>query len=135
MSKNNLAEGQGQSLKRRIHRRIGRMKENVKGFQMRPHGMSGIGEASVGKGIAGQQEAELIVDDGMRNWQPGQQRKPDCERGETANQNAQGASSSHRCQCSLGLREPGRAELRAQERQQQRQRDQQRFRSYMREHE
>ena len=54
MPENDLAEGEDQSLQRRIHRGIGRVKNDVESFQMHPHWRRGIGQASVGKSVARQ---------------------------------------------------------------------------------
>ncbi len=54
MPKNHLAEGEDQSLERGIHRGIGRVKDDVEGFQMHPHRRRGIGEASMSKSVGRQ---------------------------------------------------------------------------------
>jgi hypothetical protein len=108
MPKNDLAEGENQSLERGIHRGIGRVKDDVKGFQMHPHCRRGIGEASVGKSVTGEQKTELVVDVRMRDRHPREDGQPHGQSGEAAKQDAQLAAASHRGEQMLRFREPRR---------------------------
>ena len=56
-----LSGGKDQPLSGGIHRHIGRPLNHVEGLKMNPHGMGGIGEVAVSKGVGGEQVAELVV--------------------------------------------------------------------------
>ena len=73
MMEDHLADGEEHSLRRKIHRRIRGLLNNVEGFKMDPHGMSGIGEAAVRESVRHQKIAEFIVHAGRRNRQNRQQ--------------------------------------------------------------
>ena len=44
------------------------MEHYMEGFEVLPQGRRGIGEASMGKGVGGQQISELVVDDRFGDW-------------------------------------------------------------------
>ena len=62
-----LPRCQQQALRRWVHRHIRRLLNDVEGFEMDPHGMSRIGQASMCKSICRQQITEFIMSIGLRN--------------------------------------------------------------------
>ncbi len=49
-----------QSLRRRVHRHVGGLLNLVQSFEVLPHRVRGVGQASVGEGVGGEQVTEFI---------------------------------------------------------------------------
>ena len=62
-----LAEAEEDALTGEIHRAVGGALKHVNGFEMPPHGMSGVGQTAVGERVAQQQVAELVGNAGLGN--------------------------------------------------------------------
>src|ERR1700747_2138732 len=107
----------------------------MKRFEVHPRGRNRIGETTMSESIARQQEAEFVIDRGVRYGQPGKNCDPQEQSRNAANQHAHSAIASHLCQSALGAGKPCCPKLWAKQRQQQSQRNQQCLRSYVCEHE
>ena len=56
-----FAGRQHQSLRRRVHRHVGRLLDDVEALEVHPHGMWRIGHAPVREGVGGKQITEFII--------------------------------------------------------------------------
>ena len=56
-----LTRGQHEALRRRVHRHVRRLLNDVESFKVNPHGVGGVGEATVRESIGGEQIAEFVV--------------------------------------------------------------------------
>ena len=70
-----LSSRQYETLCWRVHRHVGWLLNDVEAFEMYPHGMGRIGQASVSKGIGREQIAEFIIPSRRGNSEDGNQRK------------------------------------------------------------
>src|SRR5439155_8017427 len=77
-----LSEGEEQALGRVVDRGVGRFLVDVEAFEVDPHGVSGVGEASVGEGVGHEQVAEFVVDAGDGDGFDGEDGEPEGEGGE-----------------------------------------------------
>ena len=74
MPSEHLAGSQKQALAGIVHGGVRRLLIDVKGFEVNPHGVGGIGHAAVSQRVGQQQVAELVMDRGFGNRQDGQER-------------------------------------------------------------
>ena len=68
-----LAGSQNQPLRRRIHRHVGRLLNDVEALEVRPHRMRRVGHASVREGVGREQITELIIPARRGNSKDGDQ--------------------------------------------------------------
>ena len=65
--KTTLPKARHHALSRMGKALVGRLHQDAEGFKVLPQRRRGIGEASMRKGVGGQQISEFIVDDGLRD--------------------------------------------------------------------
>ena len=69
-----LAESQNQALRRRIHRHVSRLLDDVKALEMHRHRMGGVRQPAVCEGVGGEKIAELVMPARFRNAKKRDQR-------------------------------------------------------------
>ena len=74
-------------------------------LEVNPHRRGGIGEASQGEGIGGQQEAEVVRDKREWNRAKRKNREPQQERGQSYRGDSQPATARQSCKGTLDARE------------------------------
>ena len=72
MTENQLADREHRPLSRLRETLVRGLLENAERLEVHPHGVRGIGEASVSEGISGEQVAEFVVNDGFGDRFDGQ---------------------------------------------------------------
>src|SRR6266853_4956855 len=76
MTRDDLTEGQNESLRWLREALVCGFLNDAEGFKVNPHWVGWVSEPSMGEGICCQQVAEFVVDDRLRNWQNRQQSRP-----------------------------------------------------------
>ena len=84
-----LAERQRQPLQRLIFGGVGGLLQFLEGFEMLPEGMRRIGQPAVRVGVAREKIAELVMNDGFRDRQPGKQGNAENQRQQAIEAQAQ----------------------------------------------
>lgn len=70
MAEEHLADGENESLSRRVHGGVGGLLQYMQAFEMSPHRVDRIGQPSMRKGIRSQQVAEFVMNRRFRHPDP-----------------------------------------------------------------